>query len=255
MTTWLSLCSAAAISGLLSIAILGTSQNAMGGPNTEIVSQGTQSSTGDIYSQGMMVQNGPWAGEIYSQGMKMATGEVYSQGTEITMSWEVPDTLPLGQGCAGIAFNCTNNITNTPASNVPDNQPPTNLPPVFDTFVETGNDPIAGPTNSGLFSPASAPLTDAFLAGGNDPPSGSASSGSLSLGSLPPTDAFLTAGSDPPSGPATSGRLGPDVPPSTGISASTAADPVPEPNGLMLIGPALILFGCLLSRRERGLNG
>src|SRR5580693_1306961 len=37
----------------------------------EIVSQGSSSMTGDIYSQGMVAENGPWAGEIYSQGMKI----------------------------------------------------------------------------------------------------------------------------------------------------------------------------------------
>jgi hypothetical protein len=50
-----------------------------------IISQGTLSPTGDIYSQGMMAQSGPWAGQIYSQGMEMPGGDIYSQGMQITI--------------------------------------------------------------------------------------------------------------------------------------------------------------------------
>lgn len=50
-----------------------------------IISQGMQSPTGDIYSQGMMAQSGPWAGQIYSQGMEMPGGDIYSQGMQITI--------------------------------------------------------------------------------------------------------------------------------------------------------------------------
>jgi hypothetical protein len=50
----------------------------------EIVSQGSSSMTGDIYSQGTRAQNGLWNGDIYSQGMMMPNGQIYSQGMEIT---------------------------------------------------------------------------------------------------------------------------------------------------------------------------
>jgi hypothetical protein len=50
-----------------------------------IISQGMLSPTGDIYSQGMMAQSGPWAGQIYSQGMEMPGGDIYSQGMQITI--------------------------------------------------------------------------------------------------------------------------------------------------------------------------
>jgi len=52
---------------------------------TVIISQGMRSPTGDFYSQGMMVQSGPWAGQIYSQGMQMPGGDIYSQGMQITI--------------------------------------------------------------------------------------------------------------------------------------------------------------------------
>jgi hypothetical protein len=59
-----------------------------------ITSQGMRSVTGEIFSQGMMVNNGPWAGRIYSQGMQMSGGDIYSQGTEIWMPWGATDSQP-----------------------------------------------------------------------------------------------------------------------------------------------------------------
>jgi hypothetical protein len=62
---------------------------------TEIVSQGMQSATGEIFSQGMMAQSGPWAGEVYSQGVRMVTGQIYSQGTAITMPSSATYSQPI----------------------------------------------------------------------------------------------------------------------------------------------------------------
>jgi hypothetical protein len=73
---------------------------------TEIISQGMRSVTGDIFSQGMMANSGPWAGEIYSQGMMMSTGGIYSQGMQITISGGTTNPPP-AQGCTGTAANCT----------------------------------------------------------------------------------------------------------------------------------------------------
>ena len=60
-------------------------QPAPDGGVPQIISQGMRSSTGDIFSQGMMAQSGPWAGQVYSQGMEMPGGDVYSQGMQITI--------------------------------------------------------------------------------------------------------------------------------------------------------------------------
>src|SRR5271170_1800779 len=75
----------------------------------EITSQGTRSMTGDIFSQGMSVESGPWAGEIYSQGMMMATGDIYSQGMEIMFPGET--TYSPGQGGVGTAPDWSDNST------------------------------------------------------------------------------------------------------------------------------------------------
>jgi hypothetical protein len=89
---------------------------------TEMISQGTRSAAGDIFSQGMVAGSGPWAGELYSQGMMMSTGDIYSQGMEMAFS-RTTDPPP-SQACVGTAPNCTNNVTNTPAvSALPINQP------------------------------------------------------------------------------------------------------------------------------------
>jgi len=66
---------------------------------TEMISQGTRSAAGDIFSQGMVAGSGPWAGELYSQGMMMSTGDIYSQGMEITILGGTTDS----QGTDAIA--------------------------------------------------------------------------------------------------------------------------------------------------------
>src|SRR5215472_5127172 len=106
---WLS-----AISALVCFAIAAGSTwaNTIYPLSAEIISQGTYSSTGDVYSQGMMVQSGPWQGEIYSQG------------SEITITSEMPDDQPLSEG--------TNNASDAPATNASNNQSPTNFPSASD---------------------------------------------------------------------------------------------------------------------------
>jgi hypothetical protein len=60
--------------------------------HAEVISQGTTSSSGDTYSQGMGATSGAWSGEIYSQGMMMSNGVIYSQGMDISEPISTPNT-------------------------------------------------------------------------------------------------------------------------------------------------------------------
>jgi hypothetical protein len=135
----------------------------------EIISQGMRSATGDVFSQGMMADGGPWAGEIYSQGMMMSTGDIYSQGMEMTLGGTTnslgTDTAaflggttsspPPSQGCVGTAPNCTDNVTNTPAvSDSPNNQP-VNLASLPIGVIPTASaDAVPEPASLALLAPA-----------------------------------------------------------------------------------------------------
>jgi hypothetical protein len=168
----------AAFSGALCFAMLGFTM--LAGPAsadiedpqadvTEIISQGMRSMTGDVFSQGMMADSGPWAGEIYSQGMMMPNGDIYSQGMEIATLGGAnsqgtdpaaylggtTNTSPPSQGCVGTAPNCTNNVTNTPAvSDSPNNQP-VNLASLPIGVIPTASaDPIPEPASLALLAPA-----------------------------------------------------------------------------------------------------
>jgi hypothetical protein len=98
----------------------------------EIVSQGSSSMTGDIYSQGMVAENGPWAGEIYSQGMMMSDGQIYSQGMEIT--WQ--DAEP-GPQFGNPSWFPPSNTDNTGGNQSIDN-----------TFSPPGDDPVSLATDA-----------------------------------------------------------------------------------------------------------
>ena len=78
----------------------------------EIISQGMRSATGDVFSQGMMADGGPWAGEIYSQGMMMSTGDIYSQGMEMTLGGTTNS-----QGTGTVAY--LGGTTNAPPNRYP----------------------------------------------------------------------------------------------------------------------------------------
>jgi hypothetical protein len=75
----------------------------------DFISPGMSDPSGQIYSQGMMVGGGAWAGEIYSPGMMMSTGDIYSPGMELASFW-------------GTTNSQDSNVTNT-VSNAPVNQP------------------------------------------------------------------------------------------------------------------------------------
>ena len=193
----------------------------------EIVSQGTSSMTGDIYSQGTRAQNGPWTGDIYSQGMMMPNGQIYSQGMEITWQDDEP-----GPQFGNPSWSPQSNTGNTGGNQSIDN-----------TFSPSGNDPVSL-------------VTDAFTnnAGGNPNPGGN-----LSVWTdLSNNDGHDDGGDGPPANYGNSGNdgkpggddFGPHNPPPPGH-----IDPVPEPTSVTLFGTALLgfvlLWGVLRPMRQK----
>jgi hypothetical protein len=207
----------------------------------EIISQGSSSMTGDVYSQGTRAQNGPWTGDIYSQGMEMSNGQIYSQGMEIT--WQT-DAGPDPQG-GNPSWSPPLDTGNTGGNQSIDNP-----------FSPHGDDPVslvtdAFTTNAGFNPPAGGnPGGDA----GGNPNLG----GNLSVW----TDLSDNAGGDGPPGgdgnPGNDGKpgphdFGPYNPPPPGH-----IDPVPEPTSLTLFGTALLgfalLWGVSPPRRQKTLG-
>ncbi|HEY1430934.1 MAG TPA: PEP-CTERM sorting domain-containing protein [Stellaceae bacterium] len=111
-----------------------------------------RSVTGDIFSQGMMANSGPWAGEIYSQGMMMPTGGIYSQGMQITISGGTTNPPP-AQGCTGRAANCTDNVTNTPTVSDPPINQSVNLASLG-VIPTASADPVPEPASLALLASA-----------------------------------------------------------------------------------------------------
>ena len=207
----------------------------------EIVSQGSSSMTGDIYSQGTRAQNGPWAGDIYSQGMMMPDGQIYSQGMEIT--WQ--DAEP------GPQFGNTSWSPLLDTGNTGGNQS------IDNTFSPSGDDPVSlvtdAFTNNAGFNPS---------AGGNPNPGGPNPGGNLSVWTdLSNNDGHNDGGDGPPGGygnPGNDGKpggddFGPHNPPPPGH-----IDPVPEPTSLTLFGTALLGFALVWAvlpiRRQKPLG-
>src|SRR5580693_785418 len=189
----------------------------------EIVSQGSSSMTGDIYSQGMVAENGPWAGEIYSQGMMMSDGQIYSQGMEIT--WQ--DAEP-GPQFGNPSWSPPSNTGNTGGNQSIDN-----------TFSSPGDDPVSLVTDAFTNHTGFNPPTDGNPGGNPNP------GGNLSLW----TDFSNNDGGDGPTGgygnPGNDGKPGGDdfgphnAPPPSHI------DPVLEPTSLTLFVTALLGFALL----------
>jgi hypothetical protein len=160
----------AALSGVLCLTTLaGPASANLKDPQadvTEIVSQGMRSVTGDVFSQGMTANSGPWAGKVNSQGMMMFTGAIYSQGMEIgafgrTTNSQGTDPVanlggttnspPLSQACMGTAPNCTDNVTNTPVTSDPPNNQPVNVASLSIGVIPTASaDPIPEPASLAL---------------------------------------------------------------------------------------------------------
>jgi hypothetical protein len=121
---------------------------------TEMISQGTRSAAGDIFSQGMVAGSGPWAGNIYSQGMMMSTGDIYSQGMAMAFNGTT-DPPPPSEACVGTAPNCTNNVTNTPAVSASPNNQLLNLASLPIGVIPTASaDPIPEPASLALLASA-----------------------------------------------------------------------------------------------------
>ena len=202
----------------------------------EIISQGSSSITGDVYSQGTRAQNGPWTGDIYSQGMMMPNGQIYSQGMEIT--WQ--DAEP-GPEFGNPNLSPPSNTGNTGGNQSSDN-----------SFSPLGDDPVSL-------------VTDAFTNNaGSNPPSGGNSGGNPNPGGNFSvwTDFSNNDGGDGSPGaygnPGNDGKpggddFGPHNPPPPG-----RIDPVPEPTSLMLFGTALLgfalLWAVLPTRRQKPLG-
>jgi hypothetical protein len=128
---------------------------------SEVVNQGSYSQTGDIYSQGMMAQGGPWTGDTYSQGMMMSNGQIYSLGMTLTFTQGDSSGSNYGDSTSG-GYNSTSggyssgigssSDTGQPGSNSPGGDPSsdafTNL-----TFDASG---VGSPDGGG---PDNGPLT------------------------------------------------------------------------------------------------
>jgi hypothetical protein len=194
----------------------------------EIVSQGTRSMTGDIFSQGMSVESGPWAGEIYSQGMMMATGDIYSQGMEIMFPGET--TYSPGQGGVGTAPDWSDNATSLGGTT---NSWPSSQGCTASNCNSNGNGTNTQTTSDPPKDEDTAPSHLSFTI-----PGGTPDDNSISLALLhPQIFGPDNQSSDPP------------PPPSGGIATGTS-DPIPEPGSLALLGPALLWFGLVRRRRE-----
>jgi hypothetical protein len=178
---------------------------------------------GDIYSQGMMVESGAWAGEIYSQGMMMSTGDIYSQGMEITILGGTQNS----QGTDAIA-DLGRTINSQGTAGVTDLWETTNSPSTG------GVTNLGGTTNS---PPPSQGCVGTALNCSDNVTNMSTISGSTSTGS---TDPLFSGSAGYSSVESTGGPLN-----------IVRADPIPEPTGLALLAPALLWFGLLRRRRNQ----
>ena len=140
-----SLCSAA-FSGALWLTMLA------GPASADFISPGMMDTSGQIYSQGMVAESGPWGGEIYSQGMMMSTGDIYSPGMEIAIVGGT-NSSPPSQGCIGTAPNCTDNVTNTPTVSDSSITQSANLSPIG-AISTASADLIPEPASLALLAPA-----------------------------------------------------------------------------------------------------
>ena len=117
---------------------------------SEVVDQGSYSQTGDIYSQGMTAQGGPWAGDTYSQGMMMSNGQIYSLGMTLTFTQGNSSGSNYGDSTSG-GYNSTGYDNSGIGSSADTGQPGSN---------STGGNSTGGNSSGGNSSGGEG--TDAF---------------------------------------------------------------------------------------------
>ena len=134
---------------------------------SEVVDQGSYSQTGDIYSQGMTAQGGPWAGDTYSQGMMMSNGQIYSLGMTLTFTQGNSSGSNYGNSTSG-GYNSTSGGYSSGIGS-DSGQPGSNSPggdPSSDAFTNLTFD-ASGVGSPGGGGPDDGPLTWASFDGYN----------------------------------------------------------------------------------------